>query len=243
MLQQTQVDRVIPKYQQFLKKYSSFSSLASASFKEVFSIWQGLGYNRRAKYLLQTAQVVMGELGGKFPREHSMLTGLPGIGSYTANAILTFAFNERTVFIETNIRSVFIHFFFPNSKNKIADKDLLPLIEKTLPSTGENKKVREWYWALMDYGAMLKQTERDHGRESSGYRPQKKFKGSLREVRGAILKGLVREGVIKESGLRKKIPFPNARFRPALESLLRDGLVEVDPSRGPHGGRRLRLAS
>lgn len=113
MLQQTQSVRVVEKYKQFIKTFPSAVSLSNASTKEVVSLWQGLGYNRRALYLYRTAQIVTNELKGKFPHTVEDLQKLPGVGPYTAAAIMAFSYNQPTVVIETNIRAVFIHFFFP----------------------------------------------------------------------------------------------------------------------------------
>jgi len=182
MLQQTQTDRVVPKYRSWLKKFSTVKKLASASTADVLKEWKGLGYNRRALNLKRAAEVVTKKYNGKLPQTLVELDSLPGIGPYTAGAIMTFAFNEPAVFIETNIRTVFIHFFFKNSK-EIHDKDILSLIAKTL----DTKNPREWYYALMDYGAMLKKSGLRNNVKSKHYTKQSPFKGSNREVRSKIL--------------------------------------------------------
>lgn len=111
MLQQTQVDRVIPKYTSFLKQFT-VKRLSEASLGDVLREWQGLGYNRRAKLLHQCAIQIGNEYKGKFPKTHAELMKLPGIGHYTAGAIMAFAYNSPVPIIETNIRTVFIHHFF-----------------------------------------------------------------------------------------------------------------------------------
>lgn len=182
MLQQTQAQRVVPRYESFLKKFPTTKALDTAKLSHVLKEWQGLGYNRRALYLKQCAEKIEKDFGGKFPKDFKTLTSLPGIGPATAGDMLAFAWNIPTVLIETNIRSVFIHFFFAN-KEKISDKEILPLIEKTLDA----KNPREWYWALFDYGAMLKETH-NPSRRSAHHVKQSKFKGSNREKRSKILK-------------------------------------------------------
>ncbi len=188
MLQQTQVERVKEKYLLFLKSFPSFEVLAEASLPEVLRVWQGLGYNRRAAYLLRSAQIIVNEHDAKLPREEEMLITLPGIGRGTAGSVLAFAFNLPTVFIETNIRRVFIHEFFKDQKN-ITDEDIRELVRRTLVKDNP----REWYYALMDYGSFLaKELEGNPNRVSLTYRKQATFKGSRREVRGIIIRLLLK---------------------------------------------------
>ncbi|MCI0619933.1 A/G-specific adenine glycosylase [Candidatus Wolfebacteria bacterium] len=187
MLQQTQVDRVIPKYKHFIKTFPNFSSLAKTPLKEVLRGWQGLGYNRRALRLKRTAEIVVTEYGGRLPHDEQKLLQLPGIGPYTAGAIRAFAFNKPAVFIETNIRAVFLHHFFP-AKKKVRDKEVVRHIVQTLPV---GKSHREWYYALMDYGAHIKTQTANPNRRSTHYAKQPRFKGSNRELRGKILKILL----------------------------------------------------
>lgn len=185
MLQQTQVSRVIEKYQRFLQTFPTVQDLAAAPLSQVLQLWVGLGYNRRAKFLHQMAQVVVSDYGGIFPKDIATLKMLPGVGAYTASAIAAFAYDIPSVCIETNIRTVYIHHFFTDQKD-VSDAQLLPLIEKTLPTSG----VRQWYWALMDYGSYLKTQGIKTHRVSAGYKKQAAFKGSLRQVRGAIIRTL-----------------------------------------------------
>jgi A/G-specific adenine glycosylase len=186
MLQQTQVDRVIDKYRVFVKAFPDFKSLHGASFEEVYNVWQGLGYNRRALSLKKTAGIVLEKHGGKLPSEEEQLMALPGIGKATASSIAAFGFNKPVLFIETNIRTVFIHHFFQN-KTKINDSEILPILNETL----DRKNPRKWYSALMDYGTMLKKRYQNPSRKSVHYSRQSPFKGSRREIRGAILRMLV----------------------------------------------------
>lgn len=211
MLQQTQVDRVIPKYKEFIKKFPTAQTLSKASLQEVLSLWSGLGYNRRAKYLREAAK----EISSKgFPKTIEGLKSLSGVGPYTACAVAVFSYSQVHVLIETNIRSVFIHEFFPKKK-KVADKDIFPLIEATL----YKKDPRMWYWALMDYGAYLKKTLPNPSRKSKHHSTQSAFKGSLREVRGYILK----KAPLKVSD----IPFEKERVSKALNSLVKEGFLTV----------------
>ena len=182
MLQQTQAPRVVPKYLSFLKKFPNVTALANAQLSDVLAEWQGLGYNRRALYLKKCAEVVVKDWKGKFPKDFKQLCSLPGIGPATAGDMMAFAWNMPAVVIETNIRSVFIRFFF-EGQEKVHDKDIVPLIEKTL----DLENPREWYWALFDYGAYLKQ-HANPSRKSAHHVKQSKFSGSHREKRANILR-------------------------------------------------------
>lgn len=192
MLQQTQVSRVMTKYTEFLTKFPTVHALAKAPVTDVLVAWQGLGYNRRALNLKRAAERVVTDFGGTFPHTAAELESLPGIGQSTRGAIMAFAFDMATTFIETNIRAIYIHHFFPepNSGKKstraqlVHDRDILPLIEQTL----DHKNPRDWYYALMDYGVYLKQTHPNPSRKSIHHAKQTTFKGSNREVRSRILK-------------------------------------------------------
>jgi len=182
MLQQTQALRVIPKYTSFIQKFPNTYALAHAELKEVLLEWQGLGYNRRALFLKTCAEKIEADFNGKFPKDFKLLCSLPGIGPATAGDILAFAWNIPTVVVETNIRSVFIHFFF-KEKEHVHDKELIPLIEKTL----DRENPREWYSALFDYGAYLKQTS-NPSRRSAHHSKQTAFAGSDRQKRAHVLR-------------------------------------------------------
>ena len=185
MLQQTQVNRVQGFYLNFIALFPDFQTLAQASLHEVLSAWSGLGYNRRAVALHNIAKLVTQNYQGRLPRSAQDLVTLPGIGPNTAGSIGAFAFNDPTVFIETNIRTVFLHTFFRDQAN-ISDKELMPLIAQTV----DHNNPRAWYYALMDYGTLLKKTLPNPNRKSQHYTVQSKFVGSDRRVRGAIIRHL-----------------------------------------------------
>lgn len=219
MLQQTQVERVIPYYKAFLKKYPNVGSLAKSNLADVLKLWSGLGYNRRAKLLRDCAQTVVEKYVGKFSKSRAELVALPGIGPYTAGAIRAFAYNELEIFIETNIRTALLHHFFPNAR-KVDDKKLLPILKKA--SKGED--AREWYSALMDYGAYLKKSGVKLNSKSVHYTKQSKFEGSLRQLRGKLLRRLV-DGPITSATI-KKLDAKNAyQISMALQALVHEGLV------------------
>jgi A/G-specific adenine glycosylase len=220
MLQQTQVPRVIEKYKAFLKAFPTVRSLAKAPLAKVLGLWSGLGYNRRAKYLHQMAKAIVDTHKGKFPQSIPDLEALPGIGHYTARAIASFAYNQPVSFIETNIRTVFIHHFFPGKKN-IPDTKLMEYIYETL----DHKNSRQWYSALMDYGTYLKQTGNTSHRNSKQYVKQKAFAGSKRQLRGAIIKSLL--GSPKTlSVLSKEIERTPQDIEPVVADLMNEHMIE-----------------
>ena len=193
MLQQTQVGRVKIYYEKFLKKFPNFKSLARAKKEDVLRLWQGLGYNRRALALWKLSKIVLERFNGKLPRTRGKLESLQGVGPGTSGALMAFAFNTPDVFIETNIRRVFIHFFFPFRKasqkkhKKVTDETL----ERYIKATLDRKDPRKWYWALMDYGAMLGNAGNNSNRKSVQYKKQSPFVGSNREIRGKLLRSIL----------------------------------------------------
>jgi len=220
MLQQTQVSRVLPKYQAFIKQYPDIGALAKASKKDVISIWSGLGYNRRALYLHSIACIVLEKYSGRIPKDPKILSALPGIGENTAGAIYCFSQNKPILFIETNIRSVFLHEWFPKKK-KVHDKEIIPLIEKTL----DTKNSREWYYALMDYGAYLKKNHKNPSRKSAHHIKQIPFEKSNRYIRGNILKILLSGKTFSVDALQKKIQRKKTLIRKNLLSLEKEGFI------------------
>lgn len=220
MLQQTQVDRVIPKYLAFLTRFPSFSALAKASTTDVLRMWQGLGYNRRALALKRLAETVMQNFKGHLPQDPEQLLTLPGVGPYTARAISAFVWNKPEIFIETNIRRVYLQYFFPRSRN-ISDEQLIPVIQKTL----DTENPREWYYALMDYGSLLPKLLPNANQRSKHYVVQSKFEGSHRQVRGAVLRALLDIRKATLSGLQKYLGIAPARIKPALQQLENEGFL------------------
>lgn len=219
MLQQTQTDRVIPKYKSFLRKFPTVRALARASLGDVLREWSGLGYNRRAKMLHACAKAVISEHKGKFPNTYEGLLDLPGVGPYTAGAVLAFAFNEPHAIIETNIRTVYLHHFYPEREG-VTDRELMLHIEATL----DHKSPREWYAALMDYGAWIKKHHGNHNVRSRSYVRQSKFKGSARELRGKILRALHEKP--RTSKVLATITNESVRLTEQLEALHEEGLIE-----------------
>jgi len=221
MLQQTQVERVIEKFQEFLEAFPDFNALAHAPLPGLLKAWQGLGYNRRALALKALAQKVVAEHRGKLPKEPEKLLALPGIGPYTAGAIAAFAFNRPVVFMDTNIRRVYIHEFF-RDRDDIHDDEIIPFLERTMDA--ENP--RKWYNALMDYGTMLKKEHVNPNRRSAHYSRQSPFENSNRQVRGRILKILVKEAPLTQAQLVKKTNMDPERVKRNLVQLMDEGFIK-----------------
>ncbi len=228
MLQQTQVSRVVPKFVEFVRRFPTARSLASAPLGEVLETWAGLGYNRRAKMLWEAAKALVERRSGILPNTYEGLRSLPGIGDYTASAILAFAFGVGRPLIETNVRAVIIRHFFPRKKD-VSEREILSLTEQTL----DRENPRDWYAAFMDYGAHLKASEGNHARRSAHHGKVKKtaFAGSMRQVRGAALKEiLAKRGRASAASVTravsKKLGVERRKTRVALDGLLRDGLIE-----------------
>ena len=218
MLQQTQVSRVLPKFREGMKKFPNIKTLAEASRKDVLTLWQGLGYTRRAKFLHEAAQKIAKD---GVPQTVEGLEDLPGIGHYTARAIATFAWNQSHTFVETNIRTVYINHFFKNN-DSITDGDILSLVEQTLDSG----KPREWMYALMDYGSYLKSQGKAHNARAKSFTRQSKFKGSVREVRGSIMKFFATKSILTVKDVQEfENLFDTGRVEKALAGLVKDGLI------------------
>ena len=247
MLQQTQVDRVVSFFNEWMKTFTTVQDLANASQIDVLKSWKGLGYNSRAIRLKRSAEILVNDYYGKFPKTIDEIQKLPGIGPYTAGAIMAFAYNKPTVFVETNIRRVFIYHFWKNEENpllpgeggfrrkpgEVHDKEILDLVSQTLPE----KNIREWYFALMDYGAYLGRELKLNGKKfnpnikSRHYTKQSKFSGSDREIRSRIVSILLENKKDSISGIVKKVSGLSDdvdRVERIISTLERDGFVEIN---------------
>ncbi len=221
MLQQTQVERVIPFYKKFLQEFPDAQTLARVPLSKVLKAWSGLGYNRRAKYLHEAAKIIARDFGGIFPKKAEELEKLPGVGPYTARAVAAFAYNVPEIFIETNIRTVFIHFCFAHKK-QVSDKEILPRVAEALKKS--NMPPRDFYAALMDYGAHLKKQGIKLNTKSKHYIKQSKFEGSSRQLRGAILRELLKSPKTLEH-LSKTISQEQKEIKHELVKLQKEKLI------------------
>ena len=226
MLQQTQVERVLPFYALFTKRFPTVRALAEAPLSEVLRAWQGLGYNRRAKHLHAAAKAVVGEYAGHFSTTVEGLEALPGVGPYTARAVAAFAYNRDVIFIETNIRTVITHHFFPKKK-RVSDSEIEKVLARALP----RGRARDWYSALMDYGAHLKRSGLSFNARSPRYMKQSKFSGSLREVRGGLLHCLAQGSATRATLARLFDTSRRGQVQKALSTLRAEGLITLHKGR------------
>ncbi len=230
MLQQTQVQRVMEKYGNFIAEFPDFASLSKASLQKILSEWQGLGYNRRAIALKNIAHKVVDEFEDHLPPSVETLVTFPGIGEATAGAVTAFAYHQPTVFIETNIRRVFIHHFF-HDREKVKDTEILPYVQKTLDTSNP----REWYYALMDYGVMIKEKYENPNKRSAHYNRQSPFEGSNRQIRGMILRLLINESSVSLNDIAQRIQRDEKKIETILVQLVHEGFIKKK-------GRRFSLA-
>lgn len=220
MLQQTQTYRVEPKYRAFIEALPTITALAESDLRTVLTLWQGLGYNRRGKFLYEMARQIQQKHDGIIPDTPELLVQLPGIGAATAGSICAFAFNKPTVFIETNIRAVFIYHFFPG-KNNVHDKELFPLIAATV----DHENPREWYYALMDYGVYLKKQLPNPSRKSKHHTVQSAFKGSDRQIRGALIRELTRNTYLEKTVLFSLVSHDKERVEEIAQQLINEQFI------------------
>lgn len=229
MLQQTQISRVLPKYEKFLKAFPNISTLAKAPKARLLKAWQGLGYWRRALFLQECARRIKKNFRGRFPKDPKALEQLPGIGHYTAHAVSCFAFQNPDAFLDTNIRRVYLHFFFSDRK-KVSDKEILPIAQKAVRLSNP----REWHYALFDYGALVLK-DKTLNKKSRHYRRQSKFEGSLRSFRAKAMQFLLAQPGHKAFQkhlivfLQKEIEKAQQPYTPLqiVSALKKDGLIKI----------------
>jgi A/G-specific adenine glycosylase len=226
MLQQTGINRVMAKYGPFLRTFPTIRHLAQARVAEVLHAWKGLGYNRRALALLSIAGIVCQDHGGRLPRNLADLLMLPGIGRATASALLVYAFNMPVAFVETNVRRVYLHYFFPGETG-VTDARILPLVEATM----DRVNPREWFYALMDYGTMLAETGENANTRSARYRKQAAFEGSVRQMRGKVLEVMLALGSGTRLDIVKALGGPDRRLDGALQQLVKEGFLHSSRGR------------
>ena len=212
MLQQTQVVRVIPKFTMWMKKYPTLSVLRGATLQEILVLWQGLGYQRRAKALHTISRTL-----DKLPKTFDALLELPGIGTYTASALCAFAYNMFShPVLETNIKTALIEHFYKH-RTTIDDGVLYALLYELEGHTRVQKVgARIWYYALMDYGASLKVSHVSHNAKSKGYTKQSPYKGSPRELRAKILFSITHGNALPDDVRKKSV----------LDDLLQEGYIK-----------------
>ena len=231
MLQQTQVDRVVPKFTAWMGRFPDVAALASAPLRDVLALWSGLGYNSRGQRLQSCARMVTERFGGVVPAAPAELKTLPGIGDYTCRSIPVFADNLDVAAVDTNIRRIIIHeFALPEETSK---RSIQIAAEQLLPPG----RSRDWHNALMDYGSLCLTSR------ITGIRPltkQSKFRGSKRWYRGMIMKELVASDQVFLEELDARYGDCSWNIREIVGDLVREGLVEE--GEGENGkGRVLRI--
>jgi len=232
MLQQTQVPRVIPKYVVFIKRYPTAASFAKAPTADILRLWSGLGYNRRAIYLKRATEIIADEWHNQWPRTIGELQKLPGVGLYTAGAILSFAFNKDVPLADVNMERVIGRIFVGPVWPKLSQKQLLAVIAQVLPKN----KSRLFPHAVMDLGAALnanddflaiwrKEFPALFIREPKTENRQPKWQGSNRQIRGAVLKSL-QGGTKSTQDLSMELSVSLSRLNELVSALASDGLVK-----------------
>ena len=234
MLQQTQVKRVLGRWERFLAKFPTPDALAAAATSDVVAEWQGLGYNRRALALKRACEVCSADYAGSLPLTAEELEKLPGIGPATAAGVVAFAYDKPALYLETNVRTVFLHDVFPGREG-VKDKEIAPLVAASCP----DEDVRGWYYALLDYGAHLKATIANPSRRSAHYTRQSTFEGSRRQKRAEVVRiVLAAEGAVPLEEVHKLLNrferehgrdgVDDALFASIVGDLSREGFFAVE---------------
>jgi A/G-specific adenine glycosylase len=220
MLQQTQVPRVVPRFVEWLAAWPDLESLSAAPLVDVLRRWQGLGYNNRARRLQEcaTAAVAAAPTGGRaeLPRTPDGLRALPGIGPYTARAVLIFAHNDDLAAVDANVRRVLTHEL--GLPEDLGDRELQAVADAVLP----RGRSRDWHNALMDYGSLVL-TARSTGIAARSR--QGTFEGSRRQKRARLLRRLLHEGPQPLEDLARSLRLPLDEAAELVALLRRDGLV------------------
>ena len=220
MLQQTQVERVKKYYETFLNKYPNLETLAEAQTPELLATWQGLGFNNRVLRLREATKQILQNYKGRYPQQLKQLTSLPGVGEYTASAILAFAFNIEAPVVDTNIRRVLIYEL--NLDENISIKKLQEIALQITPKG----KARQWNNALMDYSSLITTASKTQIKSQG---TQGKFEGSTRQVRSTIVKELLKNNSITKQSIKEQ--FPQHNIEKILNSLEKDNIIKTQNRR------------
>lgn len=233
MLQQTQVKRVLGYWDTWLALFPTAEALAQAPLEQVLQTWRGLGYNRRAIALRTAAQQVSQQHSGVMPSSKQELLALPGVGPTTAAGIRVFAYNTPDTYLETNVRTVFLHELFPNQV-AVPDRLVSELVGETCPQ----QNPRAWYYALLDYGAHLKSVFPNPSRRSAQHTRQSTFEGSHRQKRAWLLRAIqdapgsdatrLSAGLSQAEAAAKRPAVPLPQVEELLAELEAEGFIARD---------------
>ncbi|EKE40297.1 hypothetical protein ENUP19_0304G0045 [Entamoeba nuttalli] len=220
MLQQTQVTRVIEKYKSWLIRFPTIQDLAKANLADVLEEWNGLGFNSRGKRLRDLAIEVCERYNGIIPSSVDKLLNLPGIGPYTANAVLIFSENQDIATVDANIRRILIHEL--SLDEKTPENILFAYANKCLPLG----RSRDWHNALMDYGALVA-TGKKTGITAKS--KQSKFEGSRRSYRAELLRRIRKNnGSLSIENCEEVIKGTKYTLEEIIEGLEKDGIVHKE---------------
>ena len=226
--QQTQLDRADKYFKKFIKEFPTPNDMATTSFKKVLEMWSGLGYNSRAKRMFESSKIIAEK---SFDDLYPDFQQLPGVGPYTENAILSFAYNEKVITEDTNVKRIISRYFGTNNPKKY--------IENFSSFLLKNTKSRNLNQAFMDFGSSIckprnplcsdcpleNTCEKYFNYET---RPIEKFSGSNRELRGNLIKLLLKKGNLKVKTIQQELDTDQDRLNEVLEKMQKDGLVKLN---------------
>ena len=236
--QQTQLERADKYFRSFINEFPTPNDMATTSFKKILEIWSGLGYNSRAKRMFDSSKIIAEKsFDGLYPNFQQ----LPGVGPYTENAILSFAYNEKVITQDVNVKRIISRYFGVDNPRKYIDA-VSPLLLK-------NTNSRKLNQALMDFGSSICKPRSplclDCPLEDTcdkyfnfETKPSEKFSGSNREIRGNLIKLLLKKGALKVKTIQQELDTDKDRLNEILEKMQKDGLVmlnnnnlvEINPS-------------
>ena len=226
--QQTQLDRADKYFKRFISEFPTPNDMATTSFKNILEIWSGLGYNSRAKRMFDSSKIIAEKsFDGLYPNFQQ----LPGVGPYTENAILSFAYNEKVITQDVNVKRIISRYFGVDNPKKYIDS-FSPLLLK-------NTNSRKLNQALMDFGSRICKPRSplclDCPLEgtcdkyfNSETKPSEMFSGSNREIRGNLIKLLLKKGALKVKTIQQELDTDKDRLNEILEKMQKDGLVILD---------------
>ena len=226
--QQTQLDRADKYFQKFVKEFPTPNDMATSTFKKVLEMWSGLGYNSRAKRMFESSKIIAEK---SFDDLYPDFQQLPGVGPYTENAILSFAYNEKVITEDTNVKRIISRYFGTDNPKKYIDNFSSLLLQNT--------NSRNLNQAFMDFGSSICKPRgplcsdcplEDACKKYFNYetRPIEKFSGSNRELRGKLIKLLLKKGNLNVKTIQQELDIDQDRLNEILKKMQKDGLVKLN---------------